>query len=572
MLARSTVIVAMMILLSAPITARAQETTTPPSTAPATVTVFVAPSLVAGVRAVLDRAAARGVGPADLTTRGPEGGAEIAVTTRGLDTFPTYERAVGRAVYVPVAHFACPVDSIPTWRLKAIFAGHKMFWSAVGGPHRRVVPVMAAPGGRPDPLALAALGLPAARRVRFVATATRAADSAASRPGVLALVPIQNVNVRVKPLAVGRIQALANGASYPLVARVIVERTHQPAAAVDTSTPDASSTPAAARERLITDLRALLVSALVRPGPAKTLTIAAVGDVMLSRHVLAMSYALGDWRFPFRRTAPILRSANVAFGNLESPFSDRGGPVLSGMSFKADPNQVSALTYAGFDVMSLANNHFGNQGRHGMHYTFGHLKDAGIAYCGAGPDYRAAHTAAVVERDRTKIAFLSYNEIGPSDYAARRGTAGVAWMQSPRQIAQDIRAARARADTVIVSYHWGTEYTLHPAARQRRYASLAIDAGADAVLSQHPHVVQAIGWHKGRFVAYSLGNFVFDQMWSEATRQGLIAHICVLDGRVAGVTLTPTIIEDYGRPRLARRGEAASILGRIYGASGVRRW
>lgn len=430
-----------------------------------------------------------------------------------------------------------------------------------------MVPIIIRRGGGADPLAVRALGLSTVRKTRLASSSREALALAARYPGVLAIVPLSSANVRVRTLSVSGANGLrmAGQPPYPLATPVVVERPRAP-------TDEERVCFKGRRMRMVAALYGRLSADLIPATPGGRLSMAAVGDVMLSRKVLRAMLATRDWELPFRRTSSILKKADITFGNLESPFSDRGGYVLSGMSFKAEPPSVRGLISAGFDVVSLANNHFGNQGRYGMHYTFRHLAENGIAYCGAGRDFSEAHSARVVTRRGVKVAFLSYNEIWPYDYAAGARLAGHAWMAPPRVIVADIRTAKRRADLVIVSFHWGTEYTPHPTGRQRYYGRLAIDAGADAVISQHPHVVQAVEWRRGRFIAYSLGNFVFDQMWSQETREGLIAHVDVLSRRVVGLSFTPVIIENYNQPRPASRAEAARILGRVWRASGIARW
>lgn len=556
--------IAAAVLIMGPAPALAEEGGDRASASVATITVKVDAALRPLVVPVAASAKTAGVQPVVLVsvTTTP---ADLAVTRTGITG--GYLRRSGRSAYVPVAHFACPVGSIPLSLLRRAFSGRPVAWSAFGGPARAVVPVIVGDAAGPDPLALAALGISSAPGVRRVPTAAQAVALAAARPGYIALVPLSDAGVRVRTLSVSGVDGLKLGglSPYPVAFNTVVERTHAPTA-------EEKAAAKGRRERLVAALWRRLVAALCRPAPSKRATVVTLGDIMLSRKVLRAMLAAHDWSLPFRRTYPILKAGDITFANLESPFSDGGGYVLSGMSFKAEPPSVAGLKLGGLDVVSLANNHFGNQGRHGMVYTFRHLKANGIKYCGAGSDFGEAHTPAIVERNGVKVAFLSYNEIWPYEYTARGGTPGLAWMESPGRITRDIRAANALADVVIVSYHWGVEYTPHPNARQRSYGRMAIAAGADAVIAQHPHVVQAVEWYKGRFIAYSLGNFVFDQMWSQETREGLIGHVKVVDGRIVGVTLTPTVIENYNQPRLAGGGESRRILNRVWAASGVRRW
>jgi poly-gamma-glutamate synthesis protein (capsule biosynthesis protein) len=119
------------------------------------------------------------------------------------------------------------------------------------------------------------------------------------------------------------------------------------------------------------------------------------------------------------------------------------------------------------------------------------------------------------------------------------------------------------ADVVIPYFHWGAEYVSVPNQRQRSLAYAAIDAGADLVLGAHPHWVQETERYQGVPIFYSLGNFVFDQMWSTETRQGVIATFAFAGSRVTDVQFTPVVIEDYNRPRIAAGADHEAVLRRM---------
>jgi poly-gamma-glutamate capsule biosynthesis protein CapA/YwtB (metallophosphatase superfamily) len=533
-----------------------------PLASDARILVVADPGLLGVARLALLRASTVTSLPVDLTSAPGTATPDLVISTETSLHAPV-ARTASRLAYVPVAHFACPADSVSLAALRAAFSGRAVYVPG-SRPRRRLLPVLSRTAVGPDPSALAALGLTASRGVRLAADEAAALAFAARTPGAVALVPLSRADVRVRTLAVsGRDPlALAGRLPYP-VARALT---------LEWSPPTTDAAAEVRRQSEIGALFAALAARFASPVPVHNLSLVAVGDMMLSRNVGSAMAATGDWLLPFRSTRSLLSAGDITFGNLESPFSDVPFSGADRMSFRAAPRAVAGLTWAGFDVVSLANNHFGNGGSHGMRYTFSLLKRRGIAYCGAGMNVADAHRPAIVARHGLRVAFLSYNDIEPFGYAAGRGAPGTAWMSSPRVIAADIALARRSADLVVVSYHWGTEYTPYPTARQRAFGRLAIDRGADIVLSQHPHVVQSLEWRHGKLIAYSLGNFVFDQMWSQETREGLIGRVSVVGGRVAGVRLTPTLIYGGGRPRVAGRTDAARILGRVWRASRVKRW
>ena len=274
---------------------------------------------------------------------------------------------------------------------------------------------------------------------------------------------------------------------------------------------------------------------------------------MLSRDVGAIITATSDPRAPFLETVEILEEADITFCNLESPFYEDERQNGDRLVFGADPVTVEGLIYAGFDIVSLANNHFGNQGTDGMSFTLSHLSENGIGYTGAGENEATAREPFIIECNGVKFAFLAYNDVKSAirkGYAATADKPGFAVL-TRSNLRQDIRYAREKAHVVVVSIHWGVEYEETPTERQVTYAHLAIDAGASLVLGHHPHVIQPVEEYKDGYIFYSLGNFVFDQMWSEETRIGLIARIFFEGGEIERVETIEVTIHDSHQPQVS---------------------
>lgn len=278
------------------------------------------------------------------------------------------------------------------------------------------------------------------------------------------------------------------------------------------------------------------------PAPApREQTLLFVGDVMLARGVGARMKAAGDWTYPFQKIAPTLRAADLTFGNLECPVSDAGHNLRHLYSFRADPKVIEGLKFAGFDVVSVANNHLYDWGRPALVDTIERMRAAGIRPVGAGANDLQAHYPVLVDLNGVKLAFLAYVNVVPREATAGPDRAGVAWLESDRAL-DDIRFARSLADLVIVSLHWGVEYMTRPERRQVELAHRMIEAGADLVVGGHPHVVQPLEQYRGRWIAYSLGNFVFDQQ-SPATRRGLMLEVTLAGNRISSVRPVPITIE-----------------------------
>ena len=133
----------------------------------------------------------------------------------------------------------------------------------------------------------------------------------------------------------------------------------------------------------------------------------------------------------------------------------------------------------------------------------------------------------------------------------------------------DVADARAAgADLVIVFPHWGVEYTTKVTAQQRRLGHAAIDAGADMVIGNHSHWAGAVEIYEGRPIWYALGNFVFDQTWSEGTLEGITLELTFDGTRLVQVVMRPHLIVDRSQPNfMDPAGDGAVVMDQVFGAS-----
>jgi poly-gamma-glutamate capsule biosynthesis protein CapA/YwtB (metallophosphatase superfamily) len=247
------------------------------------------------------------------------------------------------------------------------------------------------------------------------------------------------------------------------------------------------------------------------------------GDIMLSRFVGQLAHGRHDPASPFRDLAPVLASADIAFANLESPFSDRGRIYDSRMVFKAEPDMISGLELAGIDVVSTANNHSRDCGRRGVEFTLDWLAKHGIAAVGSGETAEAAHRGIAMERNGVKFGFLAYT-YDQSNGNHRDTDDRVAVMDVAR-MRKDVEDLKTRADVVVVSMHAGIEYSPKPNEQQTEFAHAAIEAGAKVVAGHHPHVVEPWERYRDGVIFYSLGNLVFDQFQRAETQHGVLGEV-----------------------------------------------
>lgn len=301
-----------------------------------------------------------------------------------------------------------------------------------------------------------------------------------------------------------------------------------------------------------------------------TITVVAVGDLLFDSAPKRLINAEGG-KAPFTKVAKRLKVADVAVGNLECPISTRG-TALAGktFTFRGTPKALTGLKYAGFDLLSLANNHVKDYGSGALADTFGYLKRNGLSYAGAGRDKKAAFKPVIIERKGAKIAYLAFSEIGPSSFAATSSRSGTAFVTTGNfaAVTKAIKAATKQADYVIVSFHWGIEKDYTPTGRQVREGRAAITAGADMVLSHHPHVIQGVEFYKKGLIAYSLGNFVFSP-GSAAGRDSMILSATLTSKGVSKVSARPVWIGYNGRPLPTAKGSPAQsrIIKRIKSTS-----
>jgi len=229
---------------------------------------------------------------------------------------------------------------------------------------------------------------------------------------------------------------------------------------------------------------------------------------MLSRGVDSWMRKEG-YLYPFKNIVEITSSAEIAFGNFESPLSTRGRKGDKVYSFRGNPESVKGLIYAGFKVLNLANNHSCDYGKEAFEETLELLRRNNIQTIGAGENLQEAKKPAIFDFDDLEVALLGYN-VSPGAFYAKDDRFGVAKAKSA-WIMEDIEKVKKEVDLVIVSFHWGIEYEDFPTEYQKSLAHMAVDCGADIVVGHHTHTFQGIELYRGKLIAYSLGNFVFDQ-------------------------------------------------------------
>lgn len=286
------------------------------------------------------------------------------------------------------------------------------------------------------------------------------------------------------------------------------------------------------------------------PTSQEKVSLLLTGDVMLGRSVMEKSLNLGDPFYAFRKVYQKLLSSDIVFINLENPILGDCPKNISGFKFCTSPALAEGLSFSGVDVVNLANNHSRDYGQRGLNETKNFLRDHLVEVTGLG-------NLSILERGGSRFGFLGFD-------------------LTSRDISEDdlflVRESRKKVDTLVVGVHWGEEYTKNPTVLQRRWARQIIEAGADVIAGHHPHWVQGIGCFSRdlseryidtdriyfekcaqdkKVVYYSLGNFVFDQMWSEETRRGIVVELEFRGGQIKNQKVLKTFIKNWAQPEFA---------------------
>lgn len=253
--------------------------------------------------------------------------------------------------------------------------------------------------------------------------------------------------------------------------------------------------------------------------------LALAGDMMLDRGVRnsVIKNFNNDYSALFEKT-DILKKSDIVFANLEGTVSDQGTDQKNLYSFRMDPAVIPALKGAGITILSVANNHIGDWGRIAYSDTLARLKENEIFYAGGGNNKAEVEMPTIIEKYGMKIGFLGFSDVGPNWMEAGAEKAGILLANNPN-LNEIIKNASQQVDYLVVSFHFGDEYETKHSARQEYLAHKAIDNGAKIVIGHHPHVVEDIEIYKNGFIAYSLGNFIFDQSWSQPTMQGMLLEM-----------------------------------------------
>jgi poly-gamma-glutamate capsule biosynthesis protein CapA/YwtB (metallophosphatase superfamily) len=268
----------------------------------------------------------------------------------------------------------------------------------------------------------------------------------------------------------------------------------------------------------------------------------------------------------FEKVLPELKKADIRFGGLEASLSDKGTPVQGKIIMRHPPEMIKGYLAGGFDVVAFGSNHCLDYGIEPFLDTLALLERHGIQYAGAGRNIQEARRPAILEKKGTRVGFLSYVLELPLGWGAHPTKPGVAPLRQDalfgppylneeelEDMVEDIRKTRPKVDVLVCSYHWGTSQSRTLTLSQKAAAHTAIDAGADLIIGQHPHILQGIEVYRGKAIFYALGNFALDHlhpMFKPTVKESILVKCLIRDKAVHQLSFYPVIIGEDGRPEI----------------------
>lgn len=392
--------------------------------------------------------------------------------------------------------------------------------------------------------------------VRGYATQPEVADAAWSDTPTLALLPFEALEPRLLVLPLDGQTPIENSnrfaaERYPLVTPIYAH-VH-------------SAEPAAQRAA-----KALLASLPPGNRDPNRLTVIAMTGVTAMVRLTAAEMDKRGYGWPAEIVGPELAAADITAISNEVPFVPgcETDTRMDNLTFCSKPEYMEALTDAGVDIIGLTGNHQNDYGRTDAVTSLDIYEKAGLPVYGGGRNKEEAFAPLYLEHNGNRLAFLGANSYGPRFAWATDDAPGSAEFDL-NIMSATVRNIKAldRAAVILVEFQYQESYETTPLVDQRQNFNAVMRAGADIVTGVQSHVPQGMEFTDGKLILYGLGNLFFDQMWSQATREGIIVKHTIYNNRHISTQVFTTILYDYGQPRWTTPAEHAAILKRVFGAS-----
>jgi len=448
------------------------------------------------------------------------------------------------------------IHPVISWRrLQAIWRGEALASEATDdtdiGPDFTQVTVLT----ETLPLLTQVLGSPSSNVVG-VLEKKMLVDTAWQDRTTLAILPFEELEPRLVVLAIDGQNPVENSAhfdpaQYPLVAHLYVQ-TH----------------PASAKEaERIAQVLGRLPSGNRDPDRLTVLTM--TGVTAMCRLTAAQMERFGP-AWPAEVVGPELTSADITHISNEVPFVEGCEPNTdpNNFNFCSKPEYVETLFASGVDIVGMTGNHQNDFGRQNAIASLEMYEAWGLPYYGGGKNLEEALKPLYIEHNGNRLAFLGANSYGPPMAWATDALPGAAPFDL-NILSATIRSIKEKklADIVLVELQYQESYDVQPLVDQRLDFNALVRAGADIVTGVQSHVPQALEFTDDKLVLYGLGNLYFDQMWTQATREGMVVKHTFYKGRHLSTQILTTMLYEYGQPRWTTPQERASILQRVFGAS-----
>lgn len=274
-------------------------------------------------------------------------------------------------------------------------------------------------------------------------------------------------------------------------------------------------------------------------------TLISTGDVGLVRYINFKTLQENNFQYPFMKIAKYLKNADLTVINLEGPLINNCPTSTSGFIFCGEDDLVSGLLFAGVDAANLANNHSTNYGIRGLEETASLLSKNKITPFGLKDQVK------YVSINGNTVALIGFVELG-NNWGGLSNATG----DNVKKLTEE---AKSHADVVVAAFHWGPEYTRTPTKNMMELAHLAVDSGADLVLGNHAHWIMHDEIYQGVPIIYAQGNTIFDQDWSEETKEGVIYKFQYENGKFKKIDERYTIIEENAQPRFTTDAETNRV-------------
>lgn len=479
------------------------------------------------------------------------------------------QRGVVTGYLVPVVAWFTGVDALTSPQLAGLLNGTILDWGDVGGVRGPVARAIRSADGT---YTLFKPGI----SERTFQTSVEVLGAIGADSGTIALLPLESVRPSVMSVSVDGVDIVrgrGDAAQWPFVQRTI-----------------ASASTKAGRDALAA------MTAAMRAQPPRPVTVVATGDILQSRCSLTQIRATGDWGAALRGpVAAYLAAADLALGSLDGSIQDVSEPFgcIATTNLTSPPEVLEAFTIAGFDEMTVATNHVFDCGQaacgtKALLQTLKFLEGVGIKHVGGGANLEGALAPAIFEVRGVLIGVLGFDDVAAQDleatdtspgtapldddYTEERAAGEPAFFRPASELSlvrfkERIARLKSEVDIVIVQVQSGTEDTHTPSSRSLKALRAAADSGADVVVGNQAHWVQAIETRGNAFITYALGNFIFDQVHTPEHTQGYLLETTFIDKRLVAVRFVPYQIEDRYRPVFATGVLRLKILGDVFKAA-----